>query len=127
MRQPASAKSGRYRISPQPAWLLTEQQKKASQLPPFNIDGMRRSIKRFSKRTAQTYDGFHPRHYTMLAREQVEVAVELLRLIELAGVMPSAIQAVLAKLIPKIKAKELTYRSIGPFPSLYRQWSRCRQ
>ena len=63
----------------------------------------------------------------MLAQEQMEVAVELLHVLERVGAMPTTIQAILAKLIPKIKAKELTYRSIGLFPSLYRQWSRCRQ
>ncbi len=63
----------------------------------------------------------------MLSEEQAETVLKLLRLIERTGAMPTAIRAVVAKLIPKLKAARLNYRSIGLMASLHRQWCRCRQ
>ena len=98
----------------------------AGLLSPITTDALSRAARSFPTRTAQSYDGFHPRHFTMLAQEQRAVLAELLRLVERIGTLPSAIQAVLAKLIPKIKSQGVSYRSISLFPSLYRVWSRCR-
>ncbi len=47
--------------------------------------------------------------------------MKLLHLIELVGAMPTVTRAVVAKLIPKIKATGLVYRSIGLMASLSRQ------
>ncbi len=84
----------------------------------------------FSRRTAQTWDGFHPRHYALLTMEQAEVIVALVTFMERVGLTPSCTQAVMAKLIPKHKAEspdKLCMRSIGLMPSLYRLWARMRQ
>ncbi len=95
-------------------------------LEPISPDVLATAARSFPSRTSQSYDGFHPRHYTMLAAEQREVLVAILRLVERLGILPSALQAVLAKLIPKNKSQGASYRSISLFPSLYRVWSRCR-
>ena len=59
----------------------------------------------------------------------MEVVLELLSLIKRIGVLPTVLQAIFAKLIPKHKgeAVELNFRAIGLLPSLYRQWARVRR
>jgi hypothetical protein len=109
-------------------WGCGEQQHEPYQAPPDEYDKLQhitpdeaeKAARSFPSRTAQSYDGFHPKHYTMLSREQFVVFVGLLRLIERTGFLPSAIQAVLAKLIPKLKGQDIAYRAISLFPSLYR-------
>ena len=84
----------------------------------------------FPRRTAQTWDGFHPRHYVLLTAEQVEVVKEPISFMEQVGPMPCCIQAIMAKLIPKHKAEssdKICMRSSGLMPSLSRFWARVRQ
>jgi hypothetical protein len=59
----------------------------------------------------------------------VEVVLELLCLIERIGIVPTVLQAIYAKLIPKHKGEstEINYRAIGLLHSLYRQWARVRR
>ncbi len=89
-----------------------------------------KAAKSFPARTAQTWDGFHPRHFSMVTLEQAEAIIEVLRLMERIGATPSAIRAIFGRLIPKHKAEivnKISYRSIGLLPALYRQWARLRQ
>ena len=54
----------------------------------------------------------------------------LITFVERVGLTPTVVQATFAKLIPEHKAKnveQVSMRSIGLMPSLYRQWARLRQ
>ena len=110
-----------------PPEMMQAPQEQLDALAPISVEVFMRAARSFPMRTAQTFDGFHPRHFNMLEDAQVQTVLKLLQLIEMAGAMPTAIRAVVAKLIPKLKAAGLTYRSIGLMASLYRQWCRCRQ
>ena len=65
----------------------------------------------------------------MLGEAQAEVAVSIIVLVERIGIMPTTLQAIFAKLIPKHKGvpMKVSYRAIGLLPSLYRQWARLRK
>ena len=112
---------GIWNCSPHPPELMEAPPEQIEALNPISVECFMKAARSFPMRTAQTFDGFHPRHFSMLCEEQVGTVLKLLQLIELAGVMPTAIRAVVAKLIPKIKAAGLSYRSIGLMASLYRQ------
>ena len=88
-----------------------------------------KAARSFPRRIASTWDGFHPRHFGLLEESQAEVALDIFRLVERVGVLPTVLQAIFAELIPKHKADatELSHRSIGLLPSLYRQWARVRR
>ena len=98
-------------------------------LPAITVEGFMRAVRSFSRRTASTWDGFHPRHYCLLGEAQVEVVLEVIALVERVGVFPTVLQAILARMIPKHKAEEhtITYRAIGLLPSLHRLWARLRK
>ncbi len=97
-------------------------------LPALSAEDFIRASRTFSPRTAQTWDGFHPRHYGLLSLHQAGICVSIMSLMERTGATPSAIRAVFAKLIPKHKVhSEVSLRSIGLMPSWYRQWHRARQ
>jgi hypothetical protein len=101
----------------------------ATQLEPMAPELLQRAAGSFPRKTSQTFDGFHPRHYALLSLDQLSVVAGLLRLVERIGVLPKVLRAILAKLIPKHKAlaDTISYRSIGLMPSLYRLWSRARR
>ena len=99
-------------------------------LPPLTAEQGLRAACSFPRRTAQTWDGFHPRHFSMLKESQLEIVMDVLEVVELLGMTPSNIQAVYAKLIPKHTGNQLeqiSMRGIGLLPSLYRLWARLRQ
>ena len=94
---------------------------------PITPATLARAARSFPTRTAQTFDGFQPKHYALLDDYQQQVTLSLLVLVERVGAMPRAIAAILTKLIPKVRATEHVFRGIGLQPSLYRLWARCRQ
>ncbi len=98
-------------------------------LPEFTVAEFIRASRSFSPKTSQTWSGFHPRHYSLLNEEQAQVALELLRFIERVGVLPTVLQGIYGKLIPKHKAGALdvSFHSIGLMPSLYRLCARVRR
>ncbi len=99
-------------------------------LPALDVEHALRAARTFPRRTAQTWDGFHPRHYAMLEVHQMAAVIDLVSFMEAVGLAPSALQAIMAKLIPKHKAEHVervSMRSIGLMPSLYRFWARLRQ
>ena len=100
-----------------------------SELPELTVEAFQKAARSLPRRTASTWDGFHPRHNGMLGVAQAQVAMELLRLVERIGVLPTVLQAIFAKLIPKHKGDsvETAFRAIGLLPSLYRQWARVRR
>ena len=79
----------------------------------------------FSAKTAATYDGFHPRHYSFLSDEGLEVMAALLEAAEELGEMPKDLETVMIALLPKKEGAGV--RPIGLFPSLYRLWVRARR
>ncbi len=48
-----------------------------SDLPPISLEAAIRVARSFPRRTAQTFDGFHPRHYAMLEADQLQVFLAL--------------------------------------------------
>ena len=99
-------------------------------LPQLDVEAALKVSQTFPKGTAQTFDGFHPRHYGMMEYSQMAAFLDLLSFMEAVGLAPSVLQAVLAKLIPKHKAEcveRISMRGIGLMPSLYRFWARLRQ
>ena len=98
-------------------------------LPEIEIGAFLQAARSFPRRTASTWDGFHPRHYGLLTEEQAGVVIELIRLVERVGILPTVLQAIYCKLIPKHKQDATTFscRGIGLHPSLYRLWARVRR
>jgi hypothetical protein len=95
-------------------------------MPAITVDDLKRAVKTFPRRTAQTWDGFHPRHFSLLSDQQLSIVADILHLVEQVGEMPSCLQGIIATLIQKIKGDEEAFRSIGMMPGLYRVWARCR-
>ena len=118
-----------WRCSEEPQPWFCDDTGSYNDLPEIEIQEFLKAARSFPRRTASTWDGFHPRHYGMLTEEQAAVAIELVRLVERIGILPSVLQAIVVKLIPKHKqdATELSCRGIGLHPSLYRQWARTRR
>ena len=46
-----------------------------SQLPEIEIGAFLKAARSFPRRSASTWDGFHPRHYGMLTEEQAGVVI----------------------------------------------------
>ncbi len=74
--------------------------------------------------TAQTYDGFHVRHFALLCDGALDALSHLLLAVEMTGRWPSQIGLVPMPLIPKPKGG---YRGIGILPGLYRLWAKARR
>jgi hypothetical protein len=70
---------------PPDAWL---------ELPEITAEDFIRAARSFPARTAQTWDGFHPRHFAMVTEDQAKAIIGVLRLMERIGATPSAIRAV---------------------------------
>ena len=71
----------------------------------------------FSAKTATSYDGFHNRHWGMLAHRGSTIVARFAGLCLAMGTMPSQLTSTLAVLLPKATTG---FRTIGLFPSLYR-------
>ena len=96
-------------------------------LPDITLDEFQAAMNRFGHRTAQTFDGLHPKHYQLLTPDQQQVVIEFLHCIERHGNLPTQIQCCVTCLIPKQKSAAAAFRGIGLLPSLYRAWARMRQ
>ena len=98
--------------------------------PPLEPDRFLQVSASFRSNTAQTFDGYHPKHYSLLSPDQALVLCKLLQCCERHGSLPSNLLSCLAALIPKHKSDgtgKTAMRSIGLLPSLYRVWAKCRQ
>ena len=71
----------------------------------------------FSAHSAQTYDGFHVRHWSLLGEDACECTADILRICTAFGFMPRPVRAVIAFMIPKAKGG---HRALGLFPAAYR-------
>ncbi len=106
--------------APEDAW---------KELPPVTASDFIKAANTFPCRSSQTWDGFHPRHFGLLREDQCTVAIRLYQLLERVSSMPTTMQGIFGKLIPKHKPglARVSLRSIGLLPSLYRHWQRLRQ
>ena len=98
-------------------------------LPALTPSEIREASAAFPISTAQTFDGFHPRHLALLPDEFLEVVALFLAAVELHGQFPTAILAIISTLLQKAKAKAPgtpAFRGIGLFPAFYRVWAKCR-
>ena len=86
-------------------------------MPPISADMVRDAALSFPRRTAETYDGFHVRHWGLLSLGGLEAVASLLNAVELVGMWPRQIEALTTCLIPEPKVAK--YRGIALFPSLY--------
>jgi hypothetical protein len=93
-------------------------------LQPITATMLREASNRFPIKTAETYDGFHVRHYGLLCDEALHTIALLLNLVEHTRQWPRQIQGLTTALIPKAKGGK--YRGIALFPSLYRLWAKVR-
>ena len=121
--------SGVWECSDEPQEWFQAPAESATQLEKLAPELLQRAARSFPRKTSQTWDGFHPRHYALLSLDQAAVVIGILRLIERIGVLPAVLRAILAKLTPKHKAEAdvISHRSIGMLPSLYRLWARARR
>ena len=90
----------------------------------FPAHRIRAASKTFSPRTATTYDGVHPRHFSLLRDEGLEAVGKLLQIIETLGGWPRQTALVSTVLLPKPKGG---WRGIGLFPALHRLYTRSCQ
>ena len=99
------------------------------ELAPIDAKLLKRASRSFPARTAQTWDGFHPRHFAFLNEEELEAVCELLNWVERHGKMPTQIWGMLRALMMKANktGSGPAFRSIGVLPALYRVWAKARQ
>jgi exonuclease III len=93
-------------------------------LPRLTPTELRSAAHTFATTTAQTYDGFHLKHFTLLSDEALLVIAIILENVERLGAMPRATALVHMVLLEKSTGG---HRGIGLFPSLYRLWARARR
>ncbi len=74
--------------------------------------------------TAETFEGMHPRHFSLLSDGGLEVVAALMEAAELLGCVPRQLQLATMPLIGKPKGG---YRGIGVLPGFYRVWGRARR
>ena len=92
------------------------------QMPRISPSQWRRSSKLFAKGTSYTYDGFHPRHYSLLSDRALEVLSTICQVSEGIGKMPPSVRPITVALIPKPKGG---LRPVGLFPCLLRVWAKA--
>ena len=89
----------------------------------ISSEHLREASRCFSSATARTWDGIHPRHFSLLEDTRMEVVCRLIKAIEKIGAFPTQIRAVVTVLIKKHKPGPTTgpsYREIGMMPGLGR-------
>ena len=90
----------------------------------FDPERLRAASKTFSARTATTFDGIHPRHFSLLRSEGLVVVGIMLQIIETLGAWPRQLALVATVLLPKPKGG---WRGIGLFPGFHRVYTRACQ
>ncbi len=95
-----------------------------TELPPLAVQRLREIAMSFTRRTAQTFDGFHPRLLGALSDDALGTLATLLLACETAGRWPRQINLVVTALIPKPKGG---FRPIGVLPAVYRLWAKARR
>ncbi len=93
-------------------------------LPRLSQDEIRSASRSVKHDTAQTYDGFHPRHMALICDEGLGILAELYEAAELIGSWPNQISLITLPALPK---PDGGYRLIGIFAAVYRVWARARR
>ncbi len=96
----------------------------SEELPCLTPAQLREASRSFKRRTAQTFDGFHPRHFSELADESLAVLAIILQAVEVSGQWPRQLRLVVTALLPKPKGG---CRPIGILPAPYRLWAKARR
>ncbi len=96
----------------------------ADELPRISVERLRNSSRTFARRTATTFDGFHPRMLGNLSDEALETLAAILAAVEASAVWPRQVSLVVAVLLPKAKGG---FRPIGLAPAVYRLWAKVRK
>ncbi len=93
-------------------------------LPRLTPEMIRAASKASKLDTAQTYDGFHPRHFELLGDEPLHALADLYEAAESLGSWPDQMSLVTMPALPKPGGG---YRLIGIFAATYRIWARARR
>ena len=110
--------------------VLLQADLRGEDLAAISPEQLRAASRCFSKATARTWDGLHPRHFSLLEDAHLDLVGRLLRAIERVGAFPSQIRAIVTVLIEKHKpgpSPGPSYRGIGMMPGLWRVWGKHRQ
>ena len=83
---------------------------------PISPATLARAARSFPTRTAQTFDGFHPKNFALLDEFQQQVTFSLLTLVGRVGAMPRAIAAILTKLIPRCGRRSTSTGALASNP-----------
>ena len=115
-------------------WLGSEEDRKkmegvgawtdGDRLRAITSDDIAQASRTFKNGTSSTFDGLHPRHFSMLSPGGRQATAELLEFCEHTGEWPKGIDEVVISLIPKATGGT---RPIGLFSGLYRLWTRVRR
>ena len=92
-------------------------------LPKLSPHKIRQASRSFKIATAETYDGFHVRHFDLLSEECLASLCDILEVCECLLQMPTCNATVTVGLVPKPKGG---HRPIGIFPALERLWAKAR-
>ncbi len=94
------------------------------ELPQLTPEQLRTASSSFRARTAQTYDGFHPRQLACLSDSALQILSTILQAVEVSGRWPRQLDCVVTALLPKPRGG---YRPIGLLPAAYRVWAKARR
>ena len=84
---------------------------------PVTVTSLRAAARSFTTTTAQTYDGFHCRHWSLLQDSSLMIVARFVLLCLAMGTMPTQVLTTVGKLLGKAKGG---YRTVGLMTSLYR-------
>ncbi len=85
---------------------------------------LRMASRQFKEETLVTYDGFHPRHYSMLCNDALFAVGAMMVVAELLGALPDQMRLLTMPMIPK---PSKGHRAVAAFVSLYRLWAKVRR
>ncbi len=110
-------------------WQATEHPRRAEwptreALPRLGEDEVDTASVSFPWRTSATFDGFHPRHWTLLSPAAKRATGALCEAVELLGALPTQLSLVTMPLISKPQGG---HRAIGMIAALLRVWARARR
>ncbi len=93
-------------------------------LPRLGPSEVRAAAKSVRRDSAQTHDGFHPRHLSLLSDGALEALADIYEAAEALGSWPSQLSLITMPALPK---PDGGYRLIGIFTAAYRVWARARR
>ncbi len=99
----------------------SETRQSLPRLSPAEVRAASKSVKR---ETAQTHDGFHPRHLSLLSDAALEALSDVYEAAEALGSWPNQLNLITMPALPK---PDGGYRLIGIFTAAYRVWARARR